>query len=131
MSSSDIVDMDENKLRSALAMLQAIADKSPDGDIEEKYVVLYNNALTELHSQLAQFGCDLSSFFIPDNELEHHVTSFRSGPRLPSRRNQPDVTYSTHRYCDRSRFEIALTGAMNLIAGYLQAPSPIKPKIGF
>ncbi len=123
--------MDEGKLRSALAMLQAIVDKMPDGDIEEKYVVLYNSTLTELHNQLAQLGCDLSSFFIPDNQLEHHVTSFRYGPRLPSRRNQPDVTYSKDRYCDRSRFEIALTGAMNLIGGYLQAPSPIKPKIGF
>jgi hypothetical protein len=123
--------MDETKLRSALAMLQAIADKMPDGDIEEKYVELYNKALTELHNQLTQFGCDLSSFFIPQGELERHVASFRYGPRLPRHRNQPDVTYTNERYCDRSRFEIALHGAMKLISGYLQAPSPVKPKIGF
>ena len=123
--------MDEMKLRSALAMLQAIADKLPDGDIEEKYVALYHNALADIQDQLDELGCDLSSFFIPDSELKRHVTSSRYGPRIPRIHTGPDVTYSNERYCDGDRFQIALAGAMNLISGYLQTPPPAKPKIGF
>lgn len=64
--------MDEMKLRSALAMLQAINDKLPNGDIEEKYVALYHKATTDIQDQL---GVDLSAFFIPDGELKRQVTS--------------------------------------------------------
>lgn len=123
--------MDDHKLRTALAMIQAIADKLPDGDIEEKYVDLYNTTLGDIQDQLIELGCDLVPFFISNSELSHHVTSSRYGPRLPSQRGTPDVTYSDKRYCDRERFEIALAGAINLINGYLQTPPPAKPKIGF
>jgi hypothetical protein len=123
--------MDEHKLRTAIAMLQAIAEKLRDGDVEEKYIDLYNTTLADIQDQLVEFGCDLSPFFIPNSELDHHVTSFRSGPRLPSQRGTPDVTYSKERFCDGDRFQIALAGAINLINGYLQTPPPAKPKIGF
>lgn|GEM_PF-3317957 len=116
----------ETKLRSGLALLQAIAEKLPDGDIEEKYVVLYHETLKNIQEQLV--GCDLNPFFIPASELEHHVTSFRYGPRIPRIHTGPDVTYSDERYCDEARFQIALSGAMNFISGYLQSPSPLKLK---
>jgi hypothetical protein len=109
-------------------MLQAIADRLPaNGDIEEKYVDLYHNALTGIQEQL---GCDLSPFVIPDSELEYHLTSFRSGyqPIRQRRKRLPDRTYSEERYCARARFDIGLSGAMNLISGYLQSPSPLKLK---
>ena len=117
--------MDETKLRSALAMLQAIAEKlPPHGDIEEKYITLYHNALTGVQEQLKESGCDLSPFLIPDSELKHHVTSSRYYKTLRQRQqNVPDKTYSKERSCDRTRFDIALAGAMNLISGYLQSPS--------
>ena|SRR6185369_16570112 len=120
--------MDDAKLRSALALLQEIADKLSDGDVEEKYVELYHNALRSIQEQLE---CDLSPFFIPPNELEHHVTSFRYGPRIPRIHTGPDVTYSDERYCDEARFQIALSAALNFISGYLQSPSPLKLKTGF
>lgn len=120
--------MDETRFRSAYAMLQAIAEKMPHGDIEEKYVSLYHRALADIQEQLKESGCDLTPFFIPDSELEHHITSMRYGPRIPRIHRGPDKTYCKERYCDRARFEIALTAAMNLIAGYLQSPSPVKLK---
>src|SRR5215831_11242775 len=99
--------MDDSKLRSAYAMLQAIADKMPDGDIEEKYVILYNRALADIQEQLKESGCNLQPFLIPDTELEYHVTSFRYGPRIPRIHQGPDTTYSDERYCDEARFQIA------------------------
>lgn len=124
MARRHIDGMDETKLRSAMAMLQAIAEKL-EGDVEEKYVELYHNTLRSIQEQL---GCDLSPFLIPANELERHVTSFRYGRRIPRIHTGPDVTYSDERYCDEARFQIALTAAMNFISGHLQSPSPVTLK---
>jgi hypothetical protein len=119
--------MDEAKLRPALAMLQGIANKLPkNGDVEEKYVALYNEALTSIQNEL---GCNLSAFVIPDSEFKHHVRSVKYYKTLRERRrNVPDRTYSQERYCDRTRFDIALDGAMNVINGFLQSPSPLTLK---
>lgn len=119
--------MDDSKLRPALATLQAIANKLPkSGDVEEKYVAMYNTALRDIQEQL---GCDLSAFLIPESELEHHLTSFKYYRTIRERqRGVPQKTYSKERYCDRAQFDIALDGASNLINSYLQSPSPLNLK---
>jgi hypothetical protein len=122
--------MDEAKLRSALAMLRAIADKLPaNGDIEEKYIKLYHDALTGIQEQLKEAGLDLSPFFIPDAELKHKVTVTRYYRTIRQRQQGvPKREHSEERFCDRTMFDIALAGAMSLIDGYLQSPSPIRLK---
>ena len=119
--------MDDSKLRIALALLQGITNKLPkNGDVEEKYVAIYNDAIREVQEQL---GHDLSAFLIPETELEHHVTSIKYYRTIRERqRNVPKRTYSEQRYCDRTRFDIALDGATNVINGYLQSPAPLKLK---
>lgn len=120
--------MNENNFRIAISLLQAIADMLPAGnDVEEKYVVMYHSTLTNIQSET---GRDLAAFFIPESELTYHVTSMRSGPRLPRFDTGPDINYSKERYCDEVRFSIALKGAVNYLNSWVLYPNGL-PTINF
>jgi hypothetical protein len=117
--------MDEMKLRKALALLQSLADELPPrGDIEEKYVNIYHQTLTDIESETGQ---ELSYFSIPPTELERHITSI-PGPRI-GRHGGGEPTYTQARYCDRARFFIGFRGAINFINSFMQGSG--KNPIGF
>ena len=114
--------MDDNKLRKALAMLRSFNDNLPKGRIEEKYVTLYNDLLTELEQQT---GHDLAYFQVPSSEIYEEIvsTSFNEW-------GQALNAHSTGRYCDRSMMQIKLQGLLNYLNSFLP-DTPAKRIVGF
>lgn len=114
--------MDDNALRKALAMLRSFNDNLPHGDIEEKYVTMYNDLLSEIGQQTEH---DLTYFQVPDSEIHHEIvsTSFNEW-------GQPLNSYSTGRHCDRSMVQIKLQGLLNYLSSFLP-DSPARRIIGF
>lgn len=101
---------DPVKVRHAINSLEVVRDNLPAGDIEEKYVNIYNNTLGDIAENV---GGKVSDFFIPQSELKRRVASQRIGPRFSRHDTGPDITYSKERYCDRQIVLLAVNRAIN------------------
>ena len=107
--------VDERKIRAAVSMLRAIADELPDDDIEEKYVEMYHENLTDIQDETEH---DLSRFFIPTSELHHRnkLTGHRN--RFGGFETAPSMV----RYCDREMFLITIKGAIHYLNSWISLP---------
>jgi hypothetical protein len=88
-------DTEAKKLRDAREKLRTVRKRLPEGDIEEKYVLIYHQALTEIQQDT---GRDMSRFRIPPNELKPLVGK---------------VELSEEHYCDKGIFFITIDNAIN------------------
>ena len=99
-----------NRLQ-AIERLQMIANHLPSGEVMEKYVDIYHQALSEIQPHTKD---DLMKFCIPPEELKHHEIHYKATPNIGSRRGSPAHTIrSQDRYCDRAVFLMALYGAIS------------------
>lgn len=112
--------MNEIKLRQALSLLDSISQRVPGGDIEEKYVERYHQALTKIQNET---GADLTDFFISRSEITRQETGRRIGPRIARLDRGPDVSYTEERFCDRDMFLIQLGAAINYINSFILYPT--------
>ena len=109
---------DLTKVSHAISTLEIIkGNLPPRGSIEEKYVIIYNNAIGDISENV---DGKVSDFFIPQTELEHHLVSQRIGPRVSRFDKGPDKTYSKERYCDREIVLMAIDRAINHLKQLLQ-----------
>lgn len=109
--------MDEMTLRKALSLLDSFTTQLPEADIEEKYVKMYHQLLSDIQNETKH---DLSYFFIPPEELKPTDTA---GTNAPFRRQgRSESRFSEERYCDRARFLIALKGVVNFINSFILYP---------
>lgn len=117
----------EVKTLKAIALLESLVEEMPkEDDIEETYVNLYHQALSDIQSET---GHDLTYFAIPASELERQVTNMLP-VLVPSQRDESrEPIYSNERYCKRERFLIGLKGALNFLNSITQGST--KPPIGF
>lgn len=101
-------DPESDKLNNAIARLHALIDRVPEDDIEEKYVNIYHQTLTDIERETRR---DMARFRIPPDELRTRITSY-GAPRIGNRPGAKP-TYSKERYCDRAIFLIAIDNAIN------------------
>lgn len=87
----------DDKLRDAVGRLRSLKNRLPGGDIEEKYVLVYHQTLTEIKQDT---GRDMGRFRIPPNELK---------PRMGK------VEYSEEHYCERALFLSTIDRAINFL----------------
>jgi len=106
------------KLNQAISRLHSLNTNLPKGDIEEKYVTDYHSILSVIEKEA---NYDLTPFKISMAELQHQVTGRRVGPRLSRYDNEPAVSYSQQRYCDRPVFITQIHGATKFIEEVVQS----------
>jgi hypothetical protein len=107
--------MDEKKIRMVVARLSAFASELPDGDIEEKYVVMFHSYLSAIQSETTH---DFTSCFIPTSELQHHEEWTGHRDRFGNLLTTP----SSVRYCDRPMFLMSLKTAINYLNSWVIYP---------
>jgi hypothetical protein len=93
----------------AISQFNALRSNIPTS-ISEKLVIEYHEILKSLESATTE---DLSSFRIPQDQLEPRVTSFR----LASRRHPGSATYSREKFCNKDFFK----RKVDALSQYLQA----------
>jgi hypothetical protein len=102
---------DGKKLLQAIVELNALKNGlQPQGRIEDKYVRIYHQALTDIQNTIRR---DLSRYSIPPEELKPRMTSGAT-PRIGRRAGSP-ARYSSETYCDRDMFLLKITSAISFI----------------
>jgi hypothetical protein len=114
--------MDRTKLNLALHLLVSLKENLPVGDVEEKYVELFHQALSEL---AALKEIDLDPLRIPNRELKRLFTGVNRDPLAET----VEELWSEGLYCDRAYFLTKLDASLTWFEFEDQYPE--KRPIGF
>jgi len=99
---------DEKAWRIAISQFNALRSNIPSS-VSEDVVSEYHNILETLQSAS---GEDLSSFRVPQDQIEPRVASFRMG----SRRGPGGSTYTRQKYCDTDFFTRKVTALSSYLS---------------
>ena len=118
--------MDQTKLTEAYVRLHILKQDLADyGEIEQKYVQMYHEALSDLQNAS---GYDLSRYTIPASEIHQQVTGWTQ--HRPARMRFENVpTYSDKLVCDATYFLVQINTVLMFFNLELQHPD--QRPIGF